>query len=53
MRAEAPGGAAFLARVAELNDLAVLRRHCERTAYEQAGRRACCLPPVWIGAGIQ
>ncbi|TCZ51449.1 hypothetical protein [Roseicella aquatilis] len=48
-RAEAPRGAGFLAQVAELNDLAVLRRHCERNAYDHAGRRACTLPPVWIG----
>ncbi|TCZ54606.1 hypothetical protein [Roseicella aquatilis] len=48
-RAEAPRGAGFLAEVAELNDLAALRRHCERNAYDHAGRRACALPPVWIG----
>ncbi|TCZ61149.1 hypothetical protein [Roseicella aquatilis] len=47
-RGEAPGGAGFLAGVAELNDLAGLRRHCERNAYDHAGRRACVLPPVWI-----
>lgn len=47
--ASARGSAGFLAGVAELNDAAALRRHCERTGYEQAGRRACDLPPVWIG----
>ncbi|MGG5810559.1 hypothetical protein [Falsiroseomonas sp. CW058] len=46
----ARGGVSFLAQVAELNDAAALRRHCERTAYEQGGRRACSLPSVWIGA---
>jgi len=43
------GGVSFFAAVAELNDVGALRRHCERTGYEQAGRRACDLPPVWIG----
>ena len=41
-------GASFFAAVAELNDVGALRRHCERTGYEQAGRRACDLPPVWV-----
>jgi hypothetical protein len=43
------GGASFLAAVAELNDVSALRRQCERTGYDQAGRKACVLPPVWIG----
>lgn len=47
-RAEGPLGAAFIAGIAELNDVAALRRHCERTGYEEGGRRACDLPPVWI-----
>jgi hypothetical protein len=38
-----------MAQIAELNDLAALRRHCERNAYQQGGRRACDLPPVWVG----
>jgi hypothetical protein len=50
-RAEAVGGVAFLAHLAELNDLAALRRHCERNTYQQAGRRVCDLPPVWISGG--
>lgn len=45
---EGQAAAAFVAGIAELNDLAALRRHCERTGYEQAGRRACDLPPLWI-----
>jgi hypothetical protein len=48
-RATGSAGASFLASVAELNDVAALRRHCEQTGYEQAGRKACVLPPVWIG----
>lgn len=46
---EGTAAAAFVAGIAELNDVAALRRHCERTGYDQAGRRACDLPPVWIG----
>ena len=40
--------ATFLTSVAELNDAAVLRRHCEQTAYDHGGGRACTLPPVWV-----
>lgn len=47
-RAAGSAGASFLASVAELNDAVALRRHCERTAYDQSGGRACTLPPVWI-----
>lgn len=47
-RVAGSAGASFLASVAELNDAATLRRHCERTAYDQSGGRACTLPPVWI-----
>ncbi len=47
-RMEGPASAAFVAGIAELNDVGALRRHCERTGYEQTGRRACDLPPVWI-----
>ncbi|MBX9702202.1 MAG: hypothetical protein K2X74_22390 [Acetobacteraceae bacterium] len=47
-RATAGTGASFLASVAELNDPAALRRHCERTAYDHGGGRACTLPPVWV-----
>jgi hypothetical protein len=47
-KAEALGGAALLAQVAELNDLAALRRHCDRSAYQQDGALACTLPPVWM-----
>jgi hypothetical protein len=47
-RAAGPAGASFLVSMAELNDAAALRRHCERTAYDHAGGRACTLPPVWI-----
>jgi H+/Cl- antiporter ClcA len=47
-RTSGAGGASFFAAVAELNDVGALRRHCERTSYEQAGHRACDLPPVWI-----
>lgn len=50
-RAAASGGASFFAAVAELNDAAALRRHCERTAYDHGGRRACTLPPVWVDPG--
>jgi len=48
-RIEGQAAAAFVAGIAELNDVAALRRHCERTGYDQAGRRACDLPPLWIG----
>lgn len=47
-RAAGTAGASFLASVAELNDAAALRRHCERTAYDHGGGRACTLPPLWI-----
>ena len=50
-RAALPGGASFFAAMAELNDATALRRHCEQTAYDQGGRRACTLPPVWVGRG--
>ena len=52
-RAEALRDATFLAQLAELNDLGALRRACERNAYQQEGRRACDLPPVWIGAAAR
>ncbi|OYW68311.1 MAG: hypothetical protein B7Z40_03395 [Bosea sp. 12-68-7] len=48
VRAAGTAGASFLASVAELNDAAALRRHCERTAYDYGGGRACTLPPLWI-----
>jgi hypothetical protein len=48
-RVEGRAGAAFVAGIAEMNDVTALRHHCQRTGYEQAGRRACYLPPVWIG----
>jgi hypothetical protein len=51
-RAEGLQGAAFVAQVAELNDLAALRRHCERHAYREQGRLACNLPPVWIRSAL-
>ena len=44
-------GAGFVAQVAEMNDIAALRRHCERHAYREQGRLACDLPPVWIRSG--
>ena len=44
-------GVGFVAQVAELNDIAALRRHCERHAYREQGRLACDLPPVWIRSG--
>jgi hypothetical protein len=47
-RASVTAGASFLASVAELNDVAALRRHCERTAYDHGGGRACTLSPIWI-----
>ena len=47
-RAAGSAGASFLASVAELNDTAALRQHCERTAYDHGGGRACSLPPVWV-----
>ena len=48
---EAIRGVSFLAQIAAVNDLSSLRQHCERTAYQQSGRRACMLPPVWVDAG--
>jgi hypothetical protein len=51
-RAEGLQGAAFVAQVAELNDLVALRRHCERHAYREQGRLACNLPPVWIRSAL-
>ena len=47
-RVQALAGAAFLAQVAELNDPAALRRHCESNAYQQGSALACALPPIWI-----
>jgi len=47
-RVQALAGAAFFAQVAELNDPAALRRHCERNAYQQGNALACALPPIWI-----
>lgn len=41
-------GAAFLGTLAELNDLASLRRQCWKTAWRQSGGTACDLPPVWV-----
>lgn len=41
-------GAAFLAQLAEMNDVRALRVHCQRTGYAQARGTACQLPPVWI-----
>jgi hypothetical protein len=40
--------AAFLAQLAEMNDVRALREHCRRTGYAQARGTACQLPPVWI-----
>jgi hypothetical protein len=48
-RIEALRGVAFLTGVAELNDIGALRLYCERNAYQQGGRLACDLPPVWVG----
>lgn len=42
-------GAAFLAQLAELNDVSALRRACERTAYRHHDRTACTLPALWVG----
>ena len=47
-RAHALEGAAFLAHVAEMNDVRALRRHCQQHTYPQGGGTACTLPPVWI-----
>lgn len=52
-RAAAGTGASFLASMAELNDPAALRRHCERTAYDHGGGRACTLPPVWVVPAVR
>jgi hypothetical protein len=46
--AHALEGAAFLATVAEMNDLRALRQHCQQHSYQQANGTACNLPPVWI-----
>ena len=40
--------AAFLAQLAEMNDVRALREHCRRTGYAQARGTACQLPPVWV-----
>ena len=42
--------AAFLGRLAELNDMTLLRQHCENSAFQRDGRLACTLPAIWIGA---
>ncbi len=41
---------AFLAQVAELNDVTLLRQYCERNYFNANGRRACTLPSIWIDA---